>query len=360
MVYKKQDALMTRGMAILCMVILHLFCRKGADIFGTPLVWINNVTPLVYWFGFYCEICVSIYSICVGYAQYMLYLNGRASIKQTFNRILKLMINYWIILVMFSLAGLIYKKQGIIPGSAVSFIKSVVLLHSYNGAWWYLNTYVLFLLIPPFLKYFPVEKLSLVKGCVFCVAFQVSWYLINKSGIWPVVPTSQPILSFILKEVSNLLGILPSVWMGAFFYKGDLLPKIENAFFSRFSNEYLAKPVLGAIWIAVFILMNVIHKAVLTFGFAIATFILFNIWRKGELTKKIFIFLGKHSTNIWLSHMFFYTTLFEGLVQSVMYPIFMLMFMLVLTITTSYLEMAIARMLEVIISKSHRRIGLNS
>ena len=32
--YTKQDAKMTQGLAIVCMVVLHLFCRQGRDVLG--------------------------------------------------------------------------------------------------------------------------------------------------------------------------------------------------------------------------------------------------------------------------------------------------------------------------------------
>ena len=45
--YDKEDATMTKGMAILCMLVLHLFCRTGEEVLGTPLIWLNDTTPLV-------------------------------------------------------------------------------------------------------------------------------------------------------------------------------------------------------------------------------------------------------------------------------------------------------------------------
>ena len=56
----KNDSVMTRGMAILSMLILHLFCRTGDLVYGTPLIWLNQTTPFVYWFGFFAEICVTL------------------------------------------------------------------------------------------------------------------------------------------------------------------------------------------------------------------------------------------------------------------------------------------------------------
>ena len=336
--YDKQDAVMTQGFAILCMVILHLFCRTGPDVFGTPLLWIDRDTPFVYWFGFYAEICVSVFSVCAGYAQYLLYLNGRTTWRSTGKRILKLLVNYWTILLLFSVLGLIHSSQKTIPGSLPDFLKSIFLLHSYNGAWWYLNTYLLFLLIPAAVKFFPVKKLSVSSGLVLCFVFSFAWYLINKFGYWPSISESNRFLSFILKELHNLIGILPSVLAGAFLCKGNVITRVNDLILKKVHGLMIHKLILGSAWIVLFVAMNLIHKAALTIIFSLASFLLFNLWEKGQIVRKIWLFLGKHSTNIWLTHMFFYSVLFPGLVQKAKYPIVMLGFMLILCIFFSYLE----------------------
>lgn len=344
--YTKKDAVMTRGFAILCMVVLHLFCRTGADVYGTPLIWLNQETPFVYWFGFYAEICVSVYSICMGYAQFLLYTNGRSTWHSTGKRIIKLMRNYWILLVMFSAIGLMQSSQKFIPGSLIDFLKSIVLLHSYNGAWWFLNTYILFLLIPPSVKFYPVKKYSIRSGLIFCFAFQVGWYLINRLGFWSVIPEEKNILAFILNELQNLIGVFPSAWIGAWFCKGNTVTKMNDLFLARLKKSATRKIVLGCIWTMLFISMNLIHKAVLTVVFAVASFLVFNIWKKGPITERLWLFLGKHSTNIWLVHMFFYATLFPGLVQKAKYPLAILGFMLVLCITVSYVEILLENLID--------------
>lgn len=53
MLYGKQEAVMTRGLAILSMVCLHLFCKLGDDIVYTPLIWLNDEIPLIYTVGFF-------------------------------------------------------------------------------------------------------------------------------------------------------------------------------------------------------------------------------------------------------------------------------------------------------------------
>lgn len=53
----RKDIKMTQGLAILTMVSLHLFCRLGTDVYGTPLLWLNSTTPAVY-------ILDCLYSVC--------------------------------------------------------------------------------------------------------------------------------------------------------------------------------------------------------------------------------------------------------------------------------------------------------
>ena len=45
----KRDSKMLKGIAILAMLMLHLFCRRD-NLPYTPLLWIGD-TPLIYYFG---------------------------------------------------------------------------------------------------------------------------------------------------------------------------------------------------------------------------------------------------------------------------------------------------------------------
>lgn len=164
--YTKQDAKMTQGLAILCMLVLHLFCRLGKDVYGTPLIWLNERTPLVYLFGFFAEICVALYSLTLGYAQELLYEQGQSSRENRIKRILKLMETYWVVVILFSLIGLI-KRDPLIPGNLLNFLKTLVLLYRYNGAWWFLHSYVFLLLIPPTIILYPVRHSGLIGGVFY-------------------------------------------------------------------------------------------------------------------------------------------------------------------------------------------------
>ena len=342
MKYSKEDAQMTQGLAILCMVILHLFCRTGSDVLGTPLIWLDSSTPLVYWFGFFAEICVPVYSLCAGYAQQLLWEGGRSGFRARGSRILRLMRNYWIVLTLISVLSLVLGNGNAMPGSLGKFLKSLVLLHSYSGAWWYLNTYVILLALPPVLMLLPVHKLKLIPGLLFCAAFHVLWYLVRKYGFVPDVLFAPAVVQFLFKEAVNLAGVLPYIWMGGLLCKYRAVETLW-ARFAQIIPPKGRKAVLLAVAVFGFVAVNIIHKAVLMGFAAVAVFLLFNLWEKEQYTRKALLFLGKHSTNIWLVQMFFYSGFLSAPVLAVRYPVLMLTVLLVLCICSSYMIIQIDR-----------------
>lgn len=342
--YSKADARMTQGMAILCMVILHLFCRVGSDVLGTPLIWLDQTTPLVYWFGFFAEICVPLYSLCAGYAQQLLWETGKSGLRARTGRILRLLKNYWIVVVLFSLLSLVLGNGDAIPGSPVTFLKSLLLLHSYNGAWWYLNTYVILLALPPALLLLPVHKLKLVPGLIVCACTHVLWYLLGKFGLLPATPSSA-FLRFVHKEFVNLMGVLPYIWAGGLLCRYRVVEQLRCRFSGTVPGQW-QHPLLLTAAVCLFLAANLVHKAVLMGFVAMAVFLLFNLWKKGPRTEKAMLFLGKHSTNIWLVHMFFYSGFLRTPVLVVRYPIPMLAVLLILSVCSSYLIMQVDRLLR--------------
>ena len=63
--------------------------------------------------------------------------------------------------------------------------------------------------------------------------------------------------------------------------------------------------------------------------------VLFHFWNKPQIIQKFFMFIGEHSTNIWLTHMFFYSILFEGLAYKAQYPLLIYVFLLAITVVVS-------------------------
>ncbi len=137
-------------------------------------------------------------------------------------------------------------------------------------------------------------------------------------------------------RILALLGtsILPFVW-GMYFYKYKLFTKIR-----LYLNKHIGNNLLVVISILALIIMIIAHGIVQSLIVApftgLITIVLFNAVKKAEWIDKIFLFFGEHSTNIWLTHMFFYAVIFKNLVFSAKYPLLILLFMLAITIGVSY------------------------
>ncbi len=352
-VYTKQSAVKTHGLAILSMLILHLFCRQGTDVYGTPLLWVSKDIPLVYYFGFFAEICVPLYSLSAGYAQQLLYEKSASLVelwKSNIKRALKLLINYWIILILFSLLALIFPSDGTMPGSAAEFFKSIVLIHSYNGAWWYLNVYILLMIISPAIILFPCRKLTSLSGLIFCFIFQMAYSLAARLGLWPSSISQNSALSFVWIQITNFVSVLPCFWAGAFIRKGNYFNKLND-----FLQKHYAKnknSIILMIFAALFLFASFTHKAILMPVIGIIVFLLFNVMDLSKVSSKIFLFLGKHSTNIWLTHMFFYICVFGGTVQLLRYPLFMLVGLIAICVICSYVINFILKKIYKVLSLS--------
>ena len=152
------------------------------------------------------------------------------------------------------------------------------------------------------------------------------------------------VVLFIKNELVNLITVLPFVWAGAIICKEKLVDNCNSWLKTHVKLRWQNKCLI-IVWIGIFCLFNLLHKAVLVGIVAFCSFMIFNLIKKPEIVKKIFLFLGKHSTNIWLTHMFFYLVLFKGLVIRAQYPILMLGFMLILCIATSYIIMGIEHLI---------------
>ena len=67
----------------------------------------------------------------------------------------------------------------------------------------------------------------------------------------------------------------------------------------------------------------------------VAFIVLFNIIDKPKLLEDSLGYISKHSTNMWLTHMFFYMIYFKELVFAPKYPILIFIWLIVLCIAKS-------------------------
>lgn len=333
----KRDSKMLKGVAILSMLVLHLFCRKD-NLPYTPLLWIGS-TPLVYYFGQFGDICVAIYCFVSGYAHYM--QSSEANLRQRRKRLLRFLIQFWTVVTVFSLIGLL-TGNSVIPGSINEFLLNCLTIkNSYNGAWWYANIYILLVVLQPLSHKF-VEKCPVWAVLLFAFMFYTVGYGIR---FWGWCGSNSPVVSWIITHI-GLLGTsyLPYV-IGMLFYKKHIIAFLRQKIIS--SSVKNPHTYINLFAIATFTAMIVAHGIVpslfVAFITATVTIVLLCICKLPQGLMNLLCYFGEHSTNIWLIHMFFYTRLFDGFVFYAKYPVAVLLLLIVLSLASSYVIKWISR-----------------
>lgn len=323
----KQDAKMAQGLGILAMVMLHLFCRRENFPYNV-YIFLGDI-PLLYYFGLFGDICVPIYCFCSGYAQFILQNNEKQRYySNSIRRVARFLNHYWLIVVIFACIGF-FCDSTVIPGSFNTFLGNFFLFRlSYNGAWWFVITYMLLLILAPFIKKL-VDKISVVVLLLVSGAIYMSSYILR---FVYVIEFELEIINWFYDQLILLGTSQFSFVVGMFFCKYDIIGNLNR----RFKSRKKRNTILYCLLLIMFIIHCIEESAVIAPITGIVTISCFHLWKKPDKIKKFFDFFGNHSTNIWLTHMFFYEEPFKDLVFIVKYPILILLFLLTLCILISY------------------------
>lgn len=342
---EKKDMRMAQGAAILMMVIVHLFAKKGADVYGSPLIWVKPDVPLVYYLGFLGGICLPFYCFCTGYALFVQFSNMELKqyLKKTYFRLIIFLIRFWVICIIFSIVGIIFDQYGEVPGNIYRFLGNFFLLeHTYNGAWWFASTYTVFILISPLFLKLVKKAHSRVLFILFAIIF-CAYYICNMIDLFVTSSEDYYWKGFLLRKISDLWYVSFFYVVGMLFAKEKIISRIRQ-WLDRVAGEK-RKVYLFVVVIVTTLAVCVIELTVSMYFFSIFYFICFHLWKKPDKIEKFFLFFGKHSTNIWLIHMFFYLFIFKDLVFVVKYPVFVFTFMLGLSLACSYIVEFIIKLL---------------
>lgn len=106
----KKDAKMAQGLAIIGMVALHLFCKIDNLPYNAHIFLGGR--PLIYYIGLFGDFCVPIYCFCSGYAQQIMY-DKEHKIGEGIKRLPKFIMHFWMIVILFSVIGILYHSPDI-------------------------------------------------------------------------------------------------------------------------------------------------------------------------------------------------------------------------------------------------------
>lgn len=331
MEFTKQDMKITKGVAILFMLLLHLFCRKHVNGLYDTYPMIKGV-PFAYYIGLFGDACVPMFCFASGYGLYIS-LNQEKGfiIKKNFMRILKLLINYWVVLTLFVIVGVLVGKSEILPGSPTKFLLNFfVLSNSYNGAWWFVQTYIILVLLAPVLfkgiKKYNSIVLVFLSGLIYLVS-----YIQRIKHVLDLGDNTE-LTMFVNATVLVGTSQFPFI-VGSIFAKDKI--------YSKFYNKLVLFPMKNLICIAAILLLVLFHSFYESMIIApitgIAFICFFNAINKSNTILKLLDYVGTHSTNLWLTHMFFYMIIFPKLTFAPKYPLLIFIWLIMLCLASSYI-----------------------
>lgn len=296
--------------------------------------------PLSFYIGQLSDFCVFGFAFLSGYA-HMLQYGQKGYYKRRLKGLLSLCCSYWLIVVVFSVISIAAGQGSYMPGSFKKFVLNALMLeNSYNGAWWYMSAYAVLVVISPLVLKWIKQGNPVVVFCAGFALYCMAYYVRFKLG-----------------STNWLLSRFGYTGMTLFEYMLGALAFRYRAV-SRIGRIWKRVPQTGRAAVSVALIVGMLYghtKIVPSLFIAPVTgfvvMLLFHFWDKPQFVKKAFLTVGRHSTNIWLIHMFFYSVLFKNFVYVAKYPLLIFTLMLVITLVLSHVLQQIEKPIQMIISK---------
>lgn len=329
--FTKEHTKIVKGVAILLMLTHHLFAFPDRIHIQPGYISMLSISgkTIEYLLGVFGNICVSMYMFLSGYGIYMSSLKqGKITLRDSFKRIKKLYINYWIVFVVFVPIGFIFFNQELNIRELI--LNFVGLSSSYNNEWWFFILYIELMLVVPLLNY--IIRDDLLKSVINVVGLLV----IGKAmgiGIDAGLNLGK-IPNLIIYRIKDLIFWQTYFLIGFICAKFGLFSKVMKQFIDSKLDRRIVYALLCVLIVFIRKILgnNLIMDFILMpcFVFAVVN-LLYN-----SVFHKLFRLLGEHSTNMWLIHSFFCYRYFQWLVFKPRLSILILAWLVVLSLVSSY------------------------
>ena len=332
----KEETKQLKGIAILLMLWLHLFSSADmAAFYTTTLHWLNGA-PLAYTLKKWGAMCVAAYAFLGGVGLAATYakcvVTGTA--MRTFRRFLALYANLWVVFILFYPLGCLFNPQLFLASGKEAVLNFFCLQYTYNGAWWFLLPYAVITLcsckLMPWL--FAASPKRVVAGAILSLVAYVGSHLGLK---YVAVPNEWATLLITLCFNTLLIGF--SFLMGAICYKYHLIGRLRSRMEQSTWSVKKKRTVLWGIVCALALLKLSLGGSGLINPWFVFLFIpLYCLLPRSKRIEKVFSYFGQHSTNMWLTHYFFFYYIFGEAIYSLRYPVLIYGALVVLSLTASY------------------------
>lgn len=301
----KSEAVMLQAVAVMLMVWHHLFAFPERITVPHLLILdrFGRIETIMAYFG---RICIAVFAFSSGYGMRKKIVNARKSTGLVRNyqtvlmQLLKFFSRYWMVFFVFVPLGLLLK---VYPMKPVALLKGVLGKGcGYNEEWWYVDTYVRFLLL------FPLMNL-LADQIVKRVPVLLHILMAAAVAVLPFLPDSVPQYGF--------LCILICFAEGMYFVDSGLFEWLYRPFAK---NNWLRLVTgIGLFGLVFALRLIAVPDYVLVAGLIFSVMLICKTEFLIRWLRPVLTFVGKYSTYIWLTHTFFAYYLFQKITYAPYY-----------------------------------------
>ena len=353
-VFTRQHTDIAKGIAILLMLYHHLFVlqeRIHCEYFSVLNIFGFNVEVTLANFS---KLCVCIFVFLTGYGLYYSLIKYSENIFLSYKKLIKrafsFLFNYWVIFLTFIPIGIclgVYKFD--ISDILCAFLGANT--SRYSSEWWYISQYLVLLFIFPSLNYL-FSKAKLYKK-IIVLSVYIMVYALAK--ISTSIFSNNVFFDYYIGKLKPSFVIITFV-VGFLCAKYDIYSKTISLL-----NKYrLNKTIFSVCILIISIIIRVMFSnnaegmhvdfIVVPMFIVGSTTLLYN-----TCISKILIYLGKHSTNMWLTHTFWCYYFWQPIVFLPYVSTFIFIWLIVLSLLTSYIiNLVHIPLSNLIFGKEHR------
>ncbi|MEE4569357.1 acyltransferase family protein [Paenibacillus polymyxa] len=317
-----------KGIAVILLLIHHLFAFPDRLKYDYVSLFSLFHERGEFYLGHFGQIAISIFLFLSGYGLYKSNVqNPQHLMQKSFTRLSKIMINYWVVFLLFIPVGLYFfgTSDRFQHNSIMDFLRNFIALSSsYNGEWWFLYDYILLLLI------FPVTFQAFQRNAwvTLLIAGLVFYNSYSQGNYYSIMYWQLPFMIGLFFAKYKLYSWMNKIY-NSIIFNNILFDIVVLVLLFRFrtTSQWFEKTTIDMIIAPVVILVSI------------------HLMNKLKLTRP-FAYLGKNSMNIWLTHTFFCYYYFQSIVFFPKVSILILLWLILLTVLTSIIVNSIISLIN--------------
>lgn len=344
----RKDVINIKGVTIVLMVVHHLFAYKSLDSYTSVIPFFVlsgcSIEKILALFG---KICVTTYFFLSGYGMaYKTVKNFyfRDCVKQC-----------WKFYKIYLLVFCIFVPWRFIITNNDFNIKEFALnligyYSTYNAEWWFFSIYIIFILLLPVINKIPIKYLLYISFIIMCSGYGIRFFFTRRLDNIMIANFLKGQEWFVLY---NLLLCQFAFCLGFWMAREGI---IQQKIVTLFRNMKIGMVIFVGITL-VLLKWNIKGGYMLdTLLVPIYISVVITIICRSNLLERVFSFLGKYSTWIWLTHTFFCYYYLGEFIYSLKYSLFIFGMTMFFSIMASIILEAIFSKLQDKINTQIRKI----